>query len=389
MTSYAHNIFGISMNTNVQPKWITILTSLLLLAGYTSQSFGQLPVPFPRAPIPAPPADPNQPAKPFVGIFMVDVEDEGGISLTQIVEKGPAEIAGLQVNDIITKLGRVKITNIDSMRETLADYEIGESVVITYTRNGEEAKVELELGDSVTRLPAPKAKIVPRAFPSTDGLEITADLYIINKDKKTPFIVLCHQAGWSRGEYREIAPRLNRMGFNCMAIDQRSGGAVNNVTNLTHMKAVAQSQKPTFLDAEQDLISAVKWAKSRGQAEGKVILWGSSYSSALALRIAGEQPDLVDGVLAFAPGEYFERFEKPKDWITESAKKIQVPVFVTSAKDEATKWEAIFEAIPGEAKKKFVPETEGNHGSRALWRKFEDSAEYWENVTAFLEQFKE
>ena len=40
-------------------------------------------------------------------------------------------------------------------------------------------------------------------FNSEDGLEITADLYLKN-DESTPFIVLCHQAGGSRGEYQEI-----------------------------------------------------------------------------------------------------------------------------------------------------------------------------------------
>lgn len=65
-------------------------------------------------------------------------------------------------------------------------------------------------------------------FPSKDGLTLTADLYIMH-DKSAPFIVLFHQARWSRGEYEEIAPRLNMMGFNCMAVDLRSGGQVNGV----------------------------------------------------------------------------------------------------------------------------------------------------------------
>jgi len=63
-------------------------------------------------------------------------------------------------------------------------------------------------------------------FPSHEGVTITADLYITNEDKNIPFIVLFHQAGFSRGEYREIAPKLNKLGFNCMAIDQRSGDGV-------------------------------------------------------------------------------------------------------------------------------------------------------------------
>ena len=220
-------------------------------------------------------------------------------------------------------------------------------------------------------------------FESEDQLKVTADLYLVNDDKTTPFIVLCHQAGWSRGEYREIAPKLNHAGFNCLAIDQRSGKATNGVNNDTVVLA-SRLKKPTgFVDAQQDMVAALKMVKKK-YAKGKVILWGSSYSAALSLRIGGQHPELVDGVLAFAPGEYFERFGKPKDWVTQSAKKIKCPTFITSAKREYNNWKSIFEAIPGNQKTKFVPETKGNHGSRALYDRFDDSKSYWVAVKQFL-----
>lgn len=74
------------------------------------------------------------------------------------------------------------------------------------------------------------------SFPSKDGLEITADVYFTG-DKSKPWILLCHQARWSRGEYNEIAPKLNALGFNCLATDQRSGKEVNGVTNETAARA--------------------------------------------------------------------------------------------------------------------------------------------------------
>ena len=223
-------------------------------------------------------------------------------------------------------------------------------------------------------------------FESLDKLKVTADLYAPHSDSKTPFIVLCHQAGWSRGEYREIAPKLNTMGFNCLAIDQRSGKGVNKVDNETTKRATAARKATNFTDAEQDMVAAIKFVR-KNHAKGKVILWGSSYSSALALRIAGENPKLVDGVLAFAPGEYFVRFGQPADWVTQSAKKIACPAFVTSAKNEFKNWSNIFAAIPGDAKVKFLPTTNGNHGSRALWAEKSDNSAYWAAVTPFLKKF--
>lgn len=223
-------------------------------------------------------------------------------------------------------------------------------------------------------------------FNSEDGLKITGDLYQHVDAEGAPFVVLCHQAGWSRGEYREIAPNLNRLGFNCVAIDQRSGKGVNKVPNETVKRAAAEKKGTDFPDAEQDIIAALKWAK-KYNPKSKIILWGSSYSAALSLRIAGENPELVDGVLSFAPGEYFERFGKSNDWIATSAKQIKDPVFITSAKDEKKRWMAIYDAIPGSDKSMFVPETAGNHGSRALWEKFDDHKSYWDAVNKFLKQF--
>ena len=225
------------------------------------------------------------------------------------------------------------------------------------------------------------------SFESKDGVAITADLYRAHGSMEAPFIVLCHQAGWSRGEYREIAPKLNKLGFNCLAIDQRSGSKINGVMNETAQKAKAASKGVQYVDAEQDMVAAIDYAR-QNYAKGKLILWGSSYSSALAIRIAGEHPEKIDGVLAFAPGEYFGKQGKPKDWIQQSAKKVSDPVFITSAKSERKSWKQIAKAIPADSLKTFLPKTSGNHGSRALWKKSGDNASYWKAVKAFLEEVK-
>ncbi len=220
-------------------------------------------------------------------------------------------------------------------------------------------------------------------FPSEDGLEITADLYRAHDDPETPFIVLFHQAGWSRGEYREIAPKLVARGFNCLAIDQRSGGEVNGVVNRTHERAIAAELDTAYLDAIPDLRAAVAFARKH-HARGKLVAWGSSYSAALVLRLGGEEASFADGIAAFAPGEYFERFGRSATWVRDSARRLNGPVFITSAREEYPNWKDIFEVIPSDSKIRFVPETEGNHGSRALWEQFEDHEAYWGAVERFL-----
>ncbi len=223
-------------------------------------------------------------------------------------------------------------------------------------------------------------------FPSKDGLIITADIYITNPDKSAPFIVLFHQAEWSRGEYIEIAPKLNEMGFNCIAVDQRSGRSINGVLNETLRKAKEEGKETTYVEALKDIEASLEYTR-KNYSDGKIIAWGSSYSAALVLKIAGDNPDLVDGVLSFAPGEYFKKFGKSSTWIQESAMNINDPVFITSANKEKSKWSVIFDSIQSNEKVSYVPTTSGNHGSRALWEKFDDSQGYWDAVTEFLNKY--
>jgi alpha-beta hydrolase superfamily lysophospholipase len=241
----------------------------------------------------------------------------------------------------------------------------------------------------VLMLPVSDQDINTITFPSGDGVTVTADVYMA-QDKSAPFIVLFHQANWSRGEYLEIGPKLNQLGYNCMAVDLRSGGRVNNIQNLTAVSAVKAMKETKYVDAYQDIEAAMKYARDYF-AEGKLIIWGSSYSSALVLRYAGDNTNTanaVDGVLSFSPGEYFRSQGKPADYVTQGAKKINIPVFITSAKGEKASWWNIYQAIPSTSKHYFLPQTPGNHGSRALWAKFGDSLTYWDEVSAFLTTIK-
>ena len=223
-------------------------------------------------------------------------------------------------------------------------------------------------------------------FPSEDGLLITADIHAPHKDSTAPIIVLFHQAGSSRGEYAEIVPWLNTLGYNCMAVDQRSGGSMNGIQNETAIRAEKENRPTGYISALPDIKAALVYARRHYGKRG-VIAWGSSYSAALVLKVAGDSPAPVDGVLAFSPGEYFERAGKSSTWIQASAKKIKVPVFITSARSEEDQWAGIFSAIASGRKVAFIPTTDGRHGSRALWKKYQDSDAYREAAMTFLQQY--
>ena len=232
--------------------------------------------------------------------------------------------------------------------------------------------------------PAPAASSSETVtFSSEDGLSITADIHAPYQNGESPIIVLFHQAGSSRGEYTGIVPRLNELGYNCMAVDQRSGEQSRGIENETALRARKENRPTGYIEALPDMKAALAYAR-RHYGKDKVIAWGSSYSAALVLKIAGDYPAMVDGVLAFSPGEYFERAGKSVTWIQDSAHNIKAPVFITSSRTEADSWADIMAAIETSSKISFVPATDGRHGSRALWKKYPDSAAYWHAVENFL-----
>ncbi len=214
-------------------------------------------------------------------------------------------------------------------------------------------------------------------YPSKDGLQITADEY--KAENSDTVILLFHQAGSSRGEYNEIAPKLNTLGYHALAVDQRSGNSSNGVKNKTKQQAKQDGKKTSFKDAFQDIEASIAYVK-KTYSPKKIIIWGSSYSSSLVLKYAGDFPDSVNAVLSFSPGEYFGS----KSFISESAKNITIPTFITSAKNERKGWATIYNVIPSKQKQEFIPNGSGNHGSSTLWSSKKDHKEYWTAVEGFL-----
>jgi alpha-beta hydrolase superfamily lysophospholipase len=223
-------------------------------------------------------------------------------------------------------------------------------------------------------------------FKTMDKVTVTADLYAPNPST-APMIILFHQAKYSRGEYVETAPKLNAMGFNCLAVDLRSGGEVNGIENKTFNYADSLGMETRYTDAYTDMRAALSYAK-RKYPNAKIILFGSSYSASLAIKLASDFPKGISGVVAFSPGEYFSKFGWSRDIIQISASRVQCPVFIASAKEEKETWQKIYDAIPVQSKVAYVPESGGKHGSKTLWAAFPESEKYWNALKDFLNRFK-
>lgn len=218
-------------------------------------------------------------------------------------------------------------------------------------------------------------------FPSLDELVISANIYEINKS--APIIVLCHQAVFNKFEYEGIAQRLNKEGFNCIAIDQRSGGPIANQVNETTLRASSQKKGVDFWDAEQDIIAAIEYTIEK--YKGPLILWGSSYSATLAIYI-GSVHEKVNTVIAFSPGDYWE---DERGALIEILADFSKPFFITSSKGESEETNKLLsKAKLCKNQMYFEPNGTGHHGSRALWEGQTGREEYWEAVTKFLSELE-
>ena len=214
-------------------------------------------------------------------------------------------------------------------------------------------------------------------FKTADGLWVNGNLYDIGQNK--PAILLCHQAGYNRIEYADIAPKLNEMGYNCLAIDQRSGGNFAGKPNVSAEKAKESGLPNEMIDALQDIKAAINFL--HGKYKRDVIVWGSSYSSSLAL-LEGVPNDKVKAIIAFSPSDYFGDAASS---LSTAFAKVNKPFLVTSSKEEASALSALIGNVPlNKNQSQFIPKSEGFHGSKALWAGQKGAEEYWNAVTTFL-----
>ncbi|MDI6717107.1 MAG: trypsin-like peptidase domain-containing protein [Actinomycetota bacterium] len=92
---------------------------------------------------------------PYMGIYGRDARDivaadssapiKKGAVIVEVVPGSPAAKAGLRKEDIITAVDNTSIEDMDDLIAEVRQREVGDSIKITYFRNGKEHKVDLTL----------------------------------------------------------------------------------------------------------------------------------------------------------------------------------------------------------------------------------------------------
>src|SRR5262245_56130409 len=92
-----------------------------------------------------PPADVA--TRGFLGIDLED--DDKGVVVKSVLEKGPAASGGVQVGDRITAFGGKTVRDIDGVRQLAAKVATGESVKLTIERDGKTRQITFKSGQGL------------------------------------------------------------------------------------------------------------------------------------------------------------------------------------------------------------------------------------------------
>ena len=98
---------------------------------------GQLPT------IPVP--DQRQLQGGFLGVVSTRSTDPNGVRITQVVPDSPADKGGLRDDDVITKVDGDTIATPAALAKEIQDNDPGDTVTITYVRDGETKTTEVKL----------------------------------------------------------------------------------------------------------------------------------------------------------------------------------------------------------------------------------------------------
>lgn len=237
--------------------------------------------------------------------------------------------------------------------------------------------------DSANLIKQNRYNFTTLSFPAKDKVRVYADYYNYN-GKSAPVILMYHGAGFSRGMFRNIAPKLVDLGYNVLAVDLRSGDKIDNIENLTHNDAITNGKSTGFLDTVLDLEASLEFAKKNLKSK-TILFWGSSYSASLGFYMETKHPNDYKALIAFSPGEYLKIDDKK---IADYAKDVKIPVYITSARKEEKEWKVIYDVLPGK-KQFFLPTlTEGLHGTMVLNPSYNGTDEYWQSIIPFLRKMK-
>jgi membrane-associated protease RseP (regulator of RpoE activity) len=86
----------------------------------------------------------------FLGVAIQDVAEGTGAQVTAVQSGSPAADAGLKSGDVITKVDSTDVSGAAALAQAIRSHAAGDSVTITYTRDGNTATAKVTLGNAAS-----------------------------------------------------------------------------------------------------------------------------------------------------------------------------------------------------------------------------------------------
>jgi putative serine protease PepD len=77
------------------------------------------------------------------GANLLSTQKSTGVTITKVETNGPAAKAGLEVDDVITKIDGIAVTSYDQLISVIARYNPGQTVTLTILRDGQSKQVKV------------------------------------------------------------------------------------------------------------------------------------------------------------------------------------------------------------------------------------------------------
>jgi membrane-associated protease RseP (regulator of RpoE activity) len=119
----------------------TLLFALLAPAS----AFAQSPTP---SESPSATESPLTDARPTLGILGLSAPDGRGVTVARVVPNSGADDAGLEAGDLITDIEGKKMAAIEDLTSAIGGFKVGDTITLTYERDGQSQTSEVELGSS-------------------------------------------------------------------------------------------------------------------------------------------------------------------------------------------------------------------------------------------------
>ena len=86
---------------------------------------------------------------PSIGVSATteSVEDQDGALIRKLTEGGGAQAAGLQEGDLIVQIDDQQVASVDELILAVRSHKVGDTITVTFLRDGERGTVDVELQD--------------------------------------------------------------------------------------------------------------------------------------------------------------------------------------------------------------------------------------------------